>query len=314
MKWDLTRGVSTRDLIKGRIDFHIHPGPDPYPRVATAMEIAYLARNAGMKAVVLKCFETMTPQLAATVEEAIPGIHVIGGVCMEGAIGGINPRAVEMAIRAGAKVVWMPALDSSHNLEVAEAYQKSGRKESTLHHMKGILGRSDPRAKLRVTRDGVILPEVEEILDMVATANIVAATGHMNKKDRAVFVDAAVAAGVKKIVLTHANASWAYADIEEQKQLTQKPGVYIEYVIGPLLGSIDAQDPKILIDMITAVTPQRAVLGTDCGTSWSSKGVGRIHPTEGLATLVGILLNNGISPQDIDTMSIKVPSMLLDLD
>lgn len=245
----------TRDLIKGRIDFHIHPGPDPYPRVATAMEIAYLARNAGMKAVVLKCFEAMTPQLAETLEEALPGIKVVGGVCMEGAVGGINPRAVEMAIRAGAKVVWMPSLDSSHNLEVAEAYQRSGREKSTLHHMNGILGRSDPRAKLRVTRNGEILPEVKEILEMVAAANIVVETGHMNSADRAVFVDTAIAAGVKKIVLTHANASWAYADVEEQKNLTQKPGVYVEYVIGPLLSSIDAQDPKILVDMITTVTP-----------------------------------------------------------
>ena len=33
--------------------------------------------------------------------------------------------------------------------------------------MTGILGRSDPRAKLRVTRDGELLDEVKEILEMV---------------------------------------------------------------------------------------------------------------------------------------------------
>jgi len=301
VKRNLSSAISTRDLIKGRIDFHIHPGPDPYPRVATAFEIATLAHNAGMKAIVFKCFEAMTPQLADTLQEVVPDIRIVGGVCMEGVTGGINPRAVEMAIRAGAKVVWMPSLDSAYNEVIV------GK------HMSGLLNRSDPERKLRVTKNGKIIPEVKEIFEMVAEANIVVETGHMFPEDKEPFIKEAIKKGVKKIVLTHVNAKQDYTEIEDQKKFAQMPGVYFEYAVNPLILHDPKLDPKVLVEMIRAVSPERAVLGTDCGVSKATSGLGWLHPTEGLACLIGILLNNGISKDEIDIMSIKVPSMLLDL-
>ena len=107
------------------------------------------------------------------------------------------------------------------------------------------------------------------------------------------------------------NAKQNYTEIEDQKRFAQMPGVYFEYVVNPLILHEPKLDPDIIVEMIRTVSPKRAVLGTDCGVSKASLGQGWLHPTEGLACLIGILLNNGISQSDIDIMSIEVPSMLL---
>jgi hypothetical protein len=71
--------MESRDLVRGLYDFHIHPGPDPYARVADAIEIVQLARHAGMGGVVLKVYEFMTGQLATMLQHHHPGIDVMRG-------------------------------------------------------------------------------------------------------------------------------------------------------------------------------------------------------------------------------------------
>lgn len=304
--------IQVKEHLKGTIDFHVHPGPDPMPRVADAFEMVTLARNAGMRGIVFKCFEYMTPQLATILERHIPGISVFGSICLEGACGGFNPRAVEMAIRAGAKVVFMPALDTSYNRIVMEQYQKEKREETT--HLWGVIDRQDTRRDLRVLEDGKLAEGLSEILDMTAEHNLVVQTSHMYPEDRETFVEEAQRRGVKKIVFTHANASWAFIPLEEQKKLAEKEGVYFEYSYPPLAPGVDKQDPNELVKMIRAVGPEKAVLGSDAGVSFAiTHGGAWPHPTEALAALIGALLTHGMSEEEIDYVSKTTPAKLLNL-
>ena len=53
----------TTDL-DGVIDFHVHSGPDSRPRSVSDLEIARLARRAGMRGLVFKNHFTMTADRA----------------------------------------------------------------------------------------------------------------------------------------------------------------------------------------------------------------------------------------------------------
>ena len=60
-------------VLKDAIDIHIHVGPDYMPRYADAITLAEEARDAGMKAIVVKCHLTSTVGAAQAACQAVPG-------------------------------------------------------------------------------------------------------------------------------------------------------------------------------------------------------------------------------------------------
>ena len=108
--------MATIDLT-GAADLHCHFGPDPhFKRSVDAFEAATEARAAGHRAVVLKSHSFPTASLAWSVGEHVDGIDVFGGICCDREIGGVNPAAVEVALRLGAKIVWLPTLSSRQDV------------------------------------------------------------------------------------------------------------------------------------------------------------------------------------------------------
>jgi microsomal dipeptidase-like Zn-dependent dipeptidase len=82
----------------------------------------------------------------------------------------------------------------------------------------------------------------------------------------------------------------------------------------PLLPWVDNQDPAMIASMIRSVGPERCVLGTDAGVSWSEKGLMNPYPVEGLAALVGTLKKQGFTDAEIQIMARRNPRKLLNLD
>ena len=66
--------------VAGAVDLHCHPYPDLFPRLADDFDIVRAARDAGMKAIVLKCHHENTVSRAYLVQRVIPGIQVFGGI------------------------------------------------------------------------------------------------------------------------------------------------------------------------------------------------------------------------------------------
>ena len=96
------------EALDGAIDLHVHCAPDVRPRKTDALELARAARDAGMRALLLKNHESPTMALAHVTQQVTPGLRVFGGLVLNYAVGGLNPAAVESAIRGGAKQIWMP--------------------------------------------------------------------------------------------------------------------------------------------------------------------------------------------------------------
>jgi hypothetical protein len=40
---------------------------------------------------------------------------VLGGICLDAPVGGLNPAAVETALNSGARIVWLPTISAADN-------------------------------------------------------------------------------------------------------------------------------------------------------------------------------------------------------
>ena len=104
--------------LDGAVDLHVHSYPCVFQRRVDDREAVKAASEAGMAAIVLKCHHESTVSRAYLIQKEFPDIKVFGGVVMNQFVGGINPAAAEVALRLGAKEVWMPTIDAAHHVEI----------------------------------------------------------------------------------------------------------------------------------------------------------------------------------------------------
>ena len=64
--------------LQGIIDIHTHGDPDSAARKIDVLELAKIAKAAGMRGIVLKNHYAPTVQAAYLVSEVVPGIEEIG--------------------------------------------------------------------------------------------------------------------------------------------------------------------------------------------------------------------------------------------
>ena len=118
----LTSFSEISDLVRGSVDMHMHFGPDPlFPRRIDAAGAARDAQEAGMLAIVLKSHSYPTAPVAYEAQKVAPDVNIIGSICLDQEMGGVNPYAVQASADIDAKVCWLP--DSK--------WTKSGRSRIT---------------------------------------------------------------------------------------------------------------------------------------------------------------------------------------
>src|SRR5438477_11277506 len=74
--------------LSGAIDMHAHADPDGVPRKMDAVDLARLAKERGMRGIVLKNHYEPTASLAYIVRKVVPGIEVFGGISLDLTVGG----------------------------------------------------------------------------------------------------------------------------------------------------------------------------------------------------------------------------------
>jgi NAD(P)-dependent dehydrogenase (short-subunit alcohol dehydrogenase family) len=91
-------------------------------RCITDVQLADRCLELGLAGFGLKSHYTSTAERARVVSEAVPGVHAIGTITLNRAVGGLNPTAVEVAAREGARIVWFPTVSSENeNHEILQA-------------------------------------------------------------------------------------------------------------------------------------------------------------------------------------------------
>ncbi|MEM1545320.1 MAG: DUF6282 family protein [Candidatus Methanomethylicia archaeon] len=272
------------NLLRDSIDMHIHSAPDIFNRKIDAFELAIRAKKAGMKAIVLKSHHTPTTMLSWALSRMINGIGIYGSVTLNTpSTGGINPEAVNVALKLGARVVWMPTISASNHL--AHEGKKGG---------------------IKILRNGEVIEEVKEILNIVAEENRVIATGHLSVEETVALVDTAKSIGVKKLVVTHPELHIINMPLEIQKELAGK-GAYIEYccyLTTRLGGLVEA---KLIVERIKSIGAEHCILSSDLGQPENP------YPDEGFEQFLKKLREESISMEELRVMTVTNPTRLLEL-
>jgi hypothetical protein len=186
-------------LLEGAIDFHIHAAPDVYPRLLNDVELALSAKENGMRAILIKnhYFETAS---RAQVASEVADFKVFGGIALNLTNGGINKHAVKMALKLGAKQVWLPTVHARYFVQ----------NKSHVANLATEIG-SDVEGIYLLNEDGSLREDLYPIFDLIAEFDAILATGHVTKEEAKVAVKAAAGRGVKRILVTHPAATFVTA-------------------------------------------------------------------------------------------------------
>lgn len=285
-------------LLEGACDIHIHGGPDIVERRQDIVQIAEEAKNYSMAAVVFKDHNSSTADRARVARQFVPDIGIFGGIVLNHAVGGFNVHAVDMAIKMGAKIVWMPSVDAYHTIQKVMV-------ENATPWLKPVVWLDNPNQGLTVLDShGQILPEVKEILGLLRDTGVVLDTCHLNAKESYELVIEAKKIGLNKIVVTHPNCSVNKMTIPEQRELAEA-GALLSYAFLPCMPMYDGQQPGEIAEMIKQVGPQRCILVSDFGQVQNPTVV------EGMRMFITHLLIAGLSDKEIRVMVRDNPQMLL---
>jgi len=288
-------------ILTGAIDSHAHTGPGIFDRVGDSIDIARQARAYGMRAIVLKCHQGITSDRAILVNKVVPDINVYGGVVLNRYVGGINPYAVEIAIRFGAKIVWMPTQWAQHHMDIF------GKPE--YKHMKQTSATVDlPKKGITILdENGQLTFETKLVLEIIKMNNVALATGHLTKDEIKILIDEASKMGIKKIILTHVTFTelWNWS-IEEQKELIKK-GATIEHVALYSFKNRFLVSAKEVAHMIKEVGHENVLISSDCGQ------LKLPSPPEGIRLFINMLLDEGIEEDALHYMLKDSPIRLLGL-
>lgn len=288
-------------LLRGALDIHSHIDPDSFgpnsgqaARLIDVFDLAKLAKEKGMRGFVAKMHYDTTAHLAYVVRKAVPGIEVYGLVGMNRPMGGVNPSAVEhmIEIKGGwGRIVNMPSWD-------AEYYVKNSKTPN--------------RPFVSVTKGGELLPEVKQVIAVMAKARtrdsngqLVMYTGHNAPAESMMMIREARRQGVP-VLVSHPMIEFVDMPLPMMEEAA-KLGAYLEIVSNFVTSKGAEEQIKKHVDAINKIGAEHFILSSDRG-----QVTGPLH-TDGLVTAAKALIGHGISEQAVSRMMKENPVALMGL-
>ncbi len=316
------------ELLKGAIDIHVHAGPHliSSPRRVDPFQAAEMARDAGLRAIVLMDVIDSSTGTAWMVSRKVSGIAVFGGFILSSNYGGLNPRAVKTAMYygAGAKFVSFGAHSTRH-IAGSEGKWVEGNpvlfKDIDPEFMEEEYSRA-----VSIPLEGAPSSALDRILKIIAENNhVYLNTGHLSGPEGLRLVEMARDYGIKNILVAHVSRN--NMTMEERKKAA-KLGAFLEatyadfvypggiprshyYVEKHLLNSLPGIPHKIpggfasFRDEIREVGPEHYILSSDYGIRAACP------PVEALRGFVASLLDLDVENDTITRMISVNPAKLL---
>ena len=280
--------------MQGVIDMHVHTNPDLRPRAYDDFELCDAAVRVGARAVVIKSHLGSTAERAQLVNRynrlthGENGFTLFGSVTLNRCVGGINPVAVENALRLGARVVWLPTQSARHHLE------RTGKPTGGAVH---------------VLSGGKVVPELTEVFALVKDYGAVLGTAHISPAETFAVVEAARKAGVEKIVVTHPEWWLVGMSEEDQVRLVREYDVVLERCFAQNMG--DGRYRSNLqrnLEIIGRVGYRNVLVSTDGGQLENPRW------EIAMQTYMQFLLDGGIPESQIRFMTHDLPARLLGIE
>jgi len=285
-----------RALLQGAYDLHVHIAPDVVERRIDDIGLARRFAELDLAGFQLKSHYTSTAERASVVRAAVPGIHVLGAIVLNRAVGGMNAVAVEIAAREGARTVWLPTVDA-----VNEAGEETELPPGATPPVWMRLQRELRAAGVViepvpvVDANGAVLPETRAVLAAIARHGLVLATGHISRDEIFAVVEAAREQGVGEIVITHPDFPSQNLSVEDQGSLAARGALLERCLTTPLTGKIPWER---FFETIRATGPEHSVLSTDLGQ------LANPPVEDGLGLMVDRLLAAGFDEEEVHRMAV----------
>ncbi len=274
-------------LLKGALDLHFHM--DPWTPGAKTGQAHFaevrVARSRGMRGLVIKDHNEPTAPLAYHLRFEMPGFELYGGFVMNRPNGGINVAGVEfMATQIAGepgRIVWMPAGDTEK--EVRESKNPNG-------------------PFVAVSRNGELLPEVKQVISIVAKHGLVIASGHIAPEVALMVFREAKRQGVQHMIATHAFDLAGKMTVEQMQEAAML-GAFIEFDFRNTL-----EDKRT--DAIRKVGPQYCFLSEFWTKAGPPKEYGGL---DGVGAFAEAMRARGFTEKELDLLFKENPAKALGL-
>lgn len=284
-------------LMKGVIDMHVHTNPDLRTRRYDDFELCDAGVRVGARGIVIKTHLGNTANRAFLVNRYNKIVHgdndftMFGSIVLNSCVGGINPVAVENALKLGAKVVWLPTSSARNHLT------KLGKPADGC---------------VDVVKDGQIVPELAKIFELIKEYDAVLGTGHISVEEIFIVVRAAREAGLRKVVVTHPEWWIVNMSMEDQVKIVKEYDVLLErcYAQNKGVGAGNGYISNLPgnLETIQTVGYKNVLISTDGGQvenpAWE------IAEEQYLTYLV----EHGVPEEQVHYMSHELPAWLLGIE
>ena len=290
--------TDAHDVLTGVIDLHIHAGGGRIDEIG----LAKLATRAGMKALVLKNWRSMSTDAARLTNEAISEwvnrleeklipVKVFGGIVLNKPLGLVNPDAVRCALLFGAKEIWFPTYSSAaHVVRKGEMGKKEAINQKNLSYL---------------LKGDKLIPEAQEIVHLVKEHNAILSVGHAFIEEIWAILEEAKSIDLK-ILIDHPHMESNRVGIDDQVNLV-KAGAFLNHMAASFIGVWGGLDPNVLAGDIRKVGVEHCIMSTDLGQ------VENANPVEAMRAFIRQMQTSGLDGREIDLMTKVNPARLLGL-
>ena len=274
------------EILRGSFDLHVHAGPDAYQvRRMDALDTARVAHEAEMAGFVLKSHQTVTANLATTLNRVYPGLSVEGSITLNREVGGLNCSAIESAAKLGAKVVWMP----THSAEFS--FGKLKQNPNLTAEYKDSFERG---SGFKLTSDdGRLLEQAVDVIDVIKSHDLVMASGHISPVETLALFREGKTQGIERMIATHPVG----IATPEELQAIVETGAFVEHTFLSCMPG-GSSDPRELVASVRELGVEHCVVTTDFGQ------LANPPPAEGMRMAIAILLEMGLTGSEV-TMLVK---------
>lgn len=278
---------SAANLLVGAYDLHVHTAPSVFPRALDGFDLVREADAAGMAGVMLKSHYEPTALRARLINQHSGcRTQAYGGLALNWPVGGLNVFAVKNALKAGAKIIWMPTRDAENSLCF-------GNMDGDFFNRKGISV---------LNERGGLKECVYDIFDAVKEAGAFLATGHISPEESILLCREGRARGVS-MILTHPEFPRTFMGADIQEEMADL-GVYIEKNwFNIAQKSVTAAQ---MAEIIRRVGSHRCYIATDRGQR------GLPSPVSELKAFICALMEAGLTETQLRDLVQIVPKAIVE--
>ena len=284
--------------LSGAYDLHIHSNPSLFTRTGDDLDMARHAAESGLTGILIKNHFESTVGRAHLADRVVEGVRVFGGLVLNHFSGGINPAAVENAVKLGARQIWMPTLDAKAHETVYGHTGGFGYQES---------GGQVARPGLTVLDEaGLLTAEAKAVVELARDGNVILGTAHLQANEILALAEFSKDVNYGKLLITHPYFNPPNLTVAQQKELTDL-GATLELCGGNLYPIPGVGRIENYQQTVAEIGAASIILTSDAGQPRKSL------PAEVLRIFAQCLMEKGISQSEIDVMTKENPARLLGL-